>query len=98
MNVPMYLLCILFWNTSKNILIRLFGEHMIKHVEDRKGHDRRYGIDPEKIKNELGWYPETPFEKGIVKTIEWYLSHKEWMENVTSGDYQKYYDKMYANR
>ncbi len=74
------------------------GEHMIKHVEDRKGHDRRYGIDPEKIKNELGWYPETPFEKGIVKTIEWYLSHKEWMANVTSGDYQKYYDKMYANR
>ena len=74
------------------------GEHMIKHVEDRKGHDRRYGIDPEKIKNELGWYPETLFEKGIVKTIEWYLSHKEWMENVTSGDYQKYYDKMYANR
>ncbi|MDD6235952.1 MAG: dTDP-glucose 4,6-dehydratase [Clostridiales bacterium] len=74
------------------------GEQMIKHVEDRKGHDRRYGIDPEKIKNELGWYPETPFEKGIVKTIEWYLSHKEWMENVTSGDYQKYYDKMYANR
>ena len=71
---------------------------MIKHVEDRKGHDRRYGIDPEKIKNELGWYPETLFEKGIVKTIEWYLSHKEWMENVTSGDYQKYYDKMYANR
>ena len=74
------------------------GEHMIRHVEDRKGHDRRYGIDPEKIKNELGWYPETPFEQGIVKTIEWYLSNRAWMENVTSGDYQKYYEKMYAAR
>ena len=52
---------------------------------DRLGHDRRYGIDPTKIKNDLGWYPETPFEKGIVLTIDWYLEHEEWMKNVTSG-------------
>ncbi|HHW45685.1 MAG TPA: dTDP-glucose 4,6-dehydratase [Clostridiales bacterium] len=74
------------------------GEHLIRHVKDRKGHDRRYGIDPEKIKNELGWYPETPFEKGIVKTIKWYLENRDWVEHVTSGEYQKYYEKMYSNR
>ncbi|MBV4423565.1 dTDP-glucose 4,6-dehydratase [Clostridium tyrobutyricum] len=70
-------------------------ENLIKYVEDRKGHDRRYGIDPEKIKEELGWYPETKFEDGIIKTIKWYLENKEWMENVTSGDYKNYYKKMY---
>ena len=74
------------------------GEHMMKHVADRKGHDRRYGIDPEKIKRDLGWYPETTFEVGINKTIQWYLNHKEWMENVTSGAYQEYYQRMYSNR
>ena len=74
------------------------GEPMIKHVADRKGHDRRYGIDPEKIKRDLGWYPETTFEVGIKKTIQWYLNHKEWMENVTSGAYQEYYQRMYSNR
>ena len=74
------------------------GEHMMKHVADRKGHDRRYGIDPEKIKRDLGWYPETTFEVGIKKTIQWYLNHKEWMENVTSGAYQDYYQRMYSNR
>ncbi|WP_039657108.1 dTDP-glucose 4,6-dehydratase [Clostridium tyrobutyricum] len=71
------------------------GENLIKYVEDRKGHDRRYGIDPEKIKEELGWYPETKFEDGIIKTIKWYLENKAWMENVTSGDYKNYYKKMY---
>ena len=71
-------------------------ENLIKYVEDRKGHDRRYGIDPEKIKEELGWYPETKFEDGIIKTIKWYLENKEWMENVTSGDYKNYYKKMYS--
>ena len=70
-------------------------ENLIKYVEDRKGHDRRYGIAPDKIKADLGWYPETTFEVGIEKTIKWYLDNKEWMENVTSGDYQKYYEKMY---
>lgn len=73
-------------------------ESLIRFVEDRKGHDRRYGIDPTKIKEELGWYPETSFEDGIIKTIKWYLDNKEWMKNVTSGEYQKYYERMYANR
>ncbi|MBD5102925.1 MAG: dTDP-glucose 4,6-dehydratase [Subdoligranulum sp.] len=73
-------------------------ETLIKYVEDRKGHDRRYGIDPEKIKNELGWYPETTFEVGIEKTIRWYLANEAWMKNVTSGEYQKYYEEMYQNK
>ena len=73
-------------------------ENLMKHVTDRKGHDRRYGIDPEKIKNDLGWYPETTFEVGIKKTIKWYLEHLDWMKNITSGAYQDYYKKMYENR
>ncbi|OAA92732.1 dTDP-glucose 4,6-dehydratase [Clostridium coskatii] len=73
-------------------------ENLIKYVEDRKGHDRRYGIDPSKIKDELGWYPETKFEDGIVKTVKWYLDNKDWMDNVTSGDYKKYYEKMYKSK
>ncbi len=74
------------------------GEHMIKHVTDRKGHDRRYGIDPQKIKDDLGWYPETTFEVGIKKTLKWYLDNKEWTDNVTSGKYQEYYEKMYSGK
>ena len=70
-------------------------ENLIKYVEDRKGHDKRYGIDPTKIKEELGWYPETTFEVGIKKTIKWYLDNKEWMNNITSGEYKNYYNKMY---
>ena len=73
-------------------------ENLIKYVEDRKGHDRRYGIAPDKIKKELGWYPETTFEVGIKKTIKWYLDNQGWMINVTSGDYQKYYEKMYTSK
>lgn len=74
------------------------NEGLIKHVEDRLGHDRRYGIDPSKIKADLGWYPETTFEVGIVKTIDWYLDNQTWMDRVTSGEYQKYYEEMYKNR
>ncbi|MBR7071205.1 MAG: dTDP-glucose 4,6-dehydratase [Clostridia bacterium] len=74
------------------------GEHMIRHVTDRKGHDRRYGIDPQKIKDALGWYPETPFEIGIKKTLKWYLEHQDWVKNVTSGAYQKYYETMYSGK
>jgi dTDP-glucose 4,6-dehydratase len=70
-------------------------ENLIKFVGDRKGHDRRYGIDPTKIKEELGWYPETTFEVGIKKTIKWYLDNQEWMKNITSGEYQNYYKNMY---
>ena len=73
-------------------------ESLITHVEDRKGHDMRYAIDPTKIHNELGWLPETKFEDGIKKTIQWYLDNKEWWETIISGEYQNYYEKMYANR
>lgn len=73
-------------------------EDLISYVTDRKGHDRRYGIAPDKIKEELGWYPETPFEEGIVTTINWYLENREWVKNVVSGDYQDYYKKMYEGR
>lgn len=73
-------------------------ESLIEHVTDRLGHDRRYGIDPTKIGRDLGWRPETPFEVGIVKTLDWYLAHQEWMEHVTSGAYQTYFDRMYGYR
>jgi dTDP-glucose 4,6-dehydratase len=71
---------------------------LIKHVKDRPGHDRRYAIDAKKIMTELNWQPSVTFEKGIQKTIDWYLENKKWLNNVVSGDYQKYYDAMYANR
>ncbi len=74
------------------------SEDLISYVTDRPGHDMRYAIDPSKIATELGWYPETPFSQGIEKTVKWYLDNPEWVENVTSGDYQKYYEEMYANR
>lgn len=73
-------------------------DSLIKHIEDRPGHDRRYGIDPAKIQNDLGWYPETSFEEGIVKTIEWYLENEEWLDRVTTGAYRDYYKEMYVNR
>ena len=69
---------------------------LITFVKDRLGHDQRYAIDPTKITNALGWYPETKFEDGIVKTIVWYLENQDWVEEVTSGDYQGYYEKMYG--
>ena len=71
------------------------SEDLITYVEDRKGHDRRYAIAPDKIHNELGWLPDTSFEDGIKLTIRWYLEHEDWMKNVTSGDYQEYYKRMY---
>lgn len=80
------------------IRIDWINDSLITFVKDRLGHDQRYAIDPTKIKNELGWYPETKFEDGIVKTIIWYLNNQEWVKNVTSGDYQNYYESMYKNR
>lgn len=74
------------------------SEKLITYVTDRAGHDLRYAIDASKIMNELGWKPSLQFEEGIDKTIDWYLANQEWMDNVTSGDYQKYYDQMYSNR
>lgn len=73
-------------------------ESLITYVTDRKGHDMRYAIDPTKIHNELGWLPETMFAEGIQKTIAWYLENREWWETIISGEYQNYYEKMYANR
>lgn len=73
-------------------------EDLITYVEDRKGHDRRYAIAPDKIRAEIGWEPETMFKDGIRRTIEWYFAHEDWMKHVTSGDYQKYYEEMYAKR
>ena len=69
---------------------------VLEHVADRLGHDARYAIDPTKITTELGWYPETKFADGIVKTIKWNLENQHWIKEVTSGDYQKYYDIMYG--
>lgn len=74
------------------------NEGLIIYVTDRPGHDMRYAIDPSKIAVELGWYPETPFTVGIEKTIRWYLDNQEWVDSVTSGDYQRYYDEMYKGR
>ena len=82
----------------KHLHDKCISDALIKHVDDRLGHDRRYGIDPNKIKNDLGWYPKTPFEKGVVLTIDWYLTHEKWMDHVISGDYQKYYEEMYKNK
>ena len=73
-------------------------ESLITYVTDRPGHDMRYAIDPTKIHNELGWLPETKFEDGIEQTIEWYLNNKEWWENILSGEYQNYFEKMYKEK
>jgi len=74
------------------------SENLITYVTDRKGHDLRYAIDPTKIHNELGWLPETKFRDGIKKTIGWYLENRSWWEEIISGEYQNYYEKMYSNR
>ncbi len=73
----------------------LVSEELITYVEDRKGHDRRYAIAPDKIRAEIGWEPETMFREGIRRTIQWYFEHEDWMKYVTSGAYQKYYEEMY---
>ena len=74
------------------------SEDLITYVTDRPGHDMRYAIDPTKIHNELGWLPETSFDEGIKKTIQWYLDNEKWWKNIISGEYQNYYEKMYSNR
>jgi len=73
-------------------------DDLITHISDRKGHDMRYAIDSRKLKDELGWEPSLQFEEGIEKTVKWYLDNQEWMDNVTSGDYQRYYVDMYKGR
>lgn len=73
-------------------------ESLITYVKDRAGHDLRYAIDPTKITAQLGWVPETDFDTGIAKTVEWYLDNREWWQDIISGDYRDYYDRMYSNR
>ncbi|ADU27073.1 dTDP-glucose 4,6-dehydratase [Ethanoligenens harbinense] len=73
-------------------------ESLITYVTDRKGHDRRYAIDPTKIETELGWQPTYRFDEGIKVTVAWYLEHKDWWQTILAGDYQDYYEKMYQNR
>ena len=87
-------------NTVDRMLGRREGEDMglITYVTDRKGHDLRYAIDSRKLQRELGWEPSLQFEEGIEKTVRWYLDNQEWMDNITSGEYEKYYESMYANR
>ena len=87
-------------NTVDRLLGRKEGEDMdlITYVTDRAGHDLRYAIDSSKLQRELGWEPSLQFEEGIEKTVRWYLDNQEWMDNVTSGDYQKYYESMYKGR
>ena len=80
------------------IAIDWINEDLITFVKDRLGHDQRYAIDPTKITRELGWTPETSFEVGIVKTIRWYLENQQWVEEITGGDYMRYYELMYGNR
>ena len=72
--------------------------NLIRYVDDRKGHDRRYAIDPEKVEQQIGWQPETSFEEGIEKTIEWYIANKKWMERISSGEYMQYYNLQYGER
>lgn len=81
-----------------SIDISWINNNLISFVKDRQGHDKRYAIDPTKISTELGWLPETRFEEGIVKTIYWYLNNQDWVDEVTSGDYLKYYEEMYSDR
>ncbi len=92
-------------NEMRNIdIVRLIckelgkPESLIRYVTDRKGHDLRYAIDPTKIHNELGWLPETKFADGIKKTVSWYLENRDWWETIVSGEYRKYYEKMYGKR
>ena len=86
--------------TTDRLLGRAEGEDLdlITHVADRAGHDLRYAIDSSKLQRELGWEPSLQFEEGIEKTVRWYLDNQDWLDNVTSGDYQKYYEQMYTGR
>ncbi len=87
-------------NTTDRLLGRKEGEDLdlITFVTDRAGHDLRYAIDSTKLKTELGWEPSLQFEEGIERTVRWYLDNQEWLDNITSGEYEKYYEQMYANR
>jgi dTDP-glucose 4,6-dehydratase len=74
------------------------SEKLITYVKDRPGHDRRYAIDASKISKELGWKPSVTFEEGLSQTIDWYLNNQKWLQHVTSGEYQEYYDLQYSDK
>ncbi len=86
--------------TVDRLLNRIPGtsEKLITYVTDRPGHDLRYAIDSSKLKNEFGWEPSLEFEEGIEKTVQWYLENQVWLDRITSGEYDKYYESMYTNR
>ena len=80
-------------------MVSLLNNNTLDHFwEIRKGHDLRYAIDSNKLKHELGWKPSLQFEEGIERTVRWYLDNQEWMDHITSGEYEKYYESMYKNR
>ena len=87
-------------NTVDRLLGRSEGEDMdlITYVTDRPGHDARYAIDSRKLQRELGWEPSLQFEEGIERTVRWYLDNEEWVDNITSGEYERYYESMYGDR
>ena len=85
-------------DADDNLRIDWINDNLITFVKDRLGHDQRYAIDPSKIKRDLGWYPETTFEVGIVKTIRWNLEHQDWLKGIIDGNYRKYYEEMYQSR
>ena len=72
--------------------------NIVTYVTDRKGHNRRYAIDSRKLQKKIGWEPSLQFEEGIEKTVKWYLENEAWMDNITSGEYEKYYESMYSDR
>ena len=81
------------------IMVSLLNNNTLDHFREiRKGHDLRYAIDSNKLKHELGWEPSLQFEEGIERTVRWYLDNQEWMDHITSGEYEKYYESMYKNR
>ena len=86
------------YRSALKVPVEMINYDLITYVGDRLGHDMRYAIDPSKTARELGWYPETPFTEGIEKTIRWNLENQAWVEEVASGDYQKYYEQMYKDR
>lgn len=86
------------YDENGDISLEWIDNNLITYVRDRLGHDKRYAIDPSKITEELGWTPETSFDKGIVKTVCWYLENQDWVDDITGGEYMKYYEHMYANR
>ena len=86
------------YRSALKVPVEMINYDLITYVGDRLGHDMRYAIDPSKTARELGWYPETPFTEGIEKTIRWNLENQKWVEEVASGDYQKYYEQMYKDR